>query len=134
MSEAAVVPGWKIQLENKYTFTRWFRAEPIDPLNFDYETQERRANRYIAATYPARLYSVVVQWVWAEDKQQWWASATETSFLINEATGEHYKSGWRAERLQKSYNIAYDEVPEYMARLVAATHPHTVITVTEAAA
>jgi hypothetical protein len=122
--------GWHITADHSSAFVRTFTAYPTtdDTKLEDYLTVERHGQRYIDAVYPARVSGVNIRWQWDEKENYWWGSADRTLYLLNERTGKRYGTGWKSETIRPR-----DEkvTPAYMAELLAATNPNSVITVTE---
>lgn len=125
------IPGWTIRLDHTSAFVRGFIATPDAELETQYSTSERRGNRYIDAIYPARIFQVRISFRWDEDTATWWGAANDLISIINEKTGEQYKSGWRTSTIRVPYRFGHDKLPAYMTALAGATNPRTTITVTE---
>jgi hypothetical protein len=127
------VPGWKISVEHTSAFVRTFAAYPEANHPVDYVTQERKGDRYIAATYPARVVAVSVRYQWDEkDGGFWWGQANGDIVLVSEKTGERYKTGWRHDLIRNHFSSwEATDAPDYVKAILAATHPESSITVLE---
>jgi hypothetical protein len=130
------IPGWSITPTHSSTFVRTFSALPESEYPVEYETQERLNQRYIKATYRARVVNVRVRYQWEEKEGgYWWGQASGDIQIVNEHTGEPFKTGWRREVIHDHFSSwEMDTAPDYVRSIIEATHPRSTITVTETAA
>jgi len=84
MNAVKEVAGWRISTEHVSSFVRTFNAYPVAPAPMQYETSERRGQKYIDARYPARLIHASIRWQWDERKHAWWWSGSQEIELVNE--------------------------------------------------
>jgi hypothetical protein len=133
MTDTIHVPNWQVSKEHESAFVRTFLARPELNYSLEYPTQERKGDRYIAATYPAQVVAVNIRYQWEEKNGgYWWGQASGSIALISEKTGERYKSGWRSEVIRDHFaSWEMGDAPEYVRELMEATHPRTSIIVTE---
>lgn len=129
MSTHPEIAGWHIRADHHSAFVRTFQASPDATIDIDYETSERRKGRWIDATYTARVVGVYIAHRWDEKKGEWWSSASVRTRLINPATDEPYRSGWR----DGVINLSSDDEASapISGPLVDVTKPGTRITVIE---
>lgn len=118
---------WNLTPLRRGATYRVVEAKPVTPIEYEYETHERRKGRLIEATYPAQLINVVVTHRWDDEKGTWWGSASSHSILINPATGEQYKSGWRSEDIRSTLGA----VEPLLREAIDLCNPRTTITITE---
>lgn len=129
MSEHLAIDGWRVYPGHHSAFVRIFNASPESDIDIDYNTSERRRGRWVDAIYTARVVGVYIAHRWDEKKGAWWSSASVRTRLINSATNQPYRSGWRDGVISLSSDD--ESAAPIAAPLVQLTAPRTVITVIE---
>lgn len=127
------VPGWRITPDHSSPFVRTFRASPVGDFPVEYQTHERIGRRIIDATYPAKIAGVSVRYQWEpKDGGYWWGQASGDLVLVNEQTGLPYSSSWRKDIIRDHFaSWETGDAPGYVKAILEATHPRSIITVTE---